>query len=116
MKATTAALVFGLALAPSLPTQAAEHNHDGHAMASGQSMENMEMAWADGTVKKINPDAGKVTITHGPLSSLDMPAMTMVFRVKDPAWLAQMKPGDRIRFVAERLNGALTVTDIQASR
>ncbi len=116
MKATTTALVFGLALAPVLPALAAEHNHDGHAMGQGQPMANMAAAWADGTVKKINPDAGKVTITHGPLSSLDMPAMTMVFRVKDPTWLEQMKPGDRIRFVVERLNGALTVTDIQASR
>lgn len=65
-----------------------------------------------GEVKKVNKDAGKVTIKHGPLTSLDMPPMTMVFRVKDPAMLDKVKAGDKIHFVAERANGAMTVTQI----
>jgi Cu/Ag efflux protein CusF len=62
-----------------------------------------------GEVRKVDKSAGKVTIKHGPLDNLGMPAMTMVFRVKDPALLDQMKAGDRINFIAEKLNGAITV-------
>jgi Cu(I)/Ag(I) efflux system protein CusF len=116
MKSTTLTLIAGLFLAPQFQALAADHSHDGHAghaMSAGQAMDT---AWADGTIKKINADAGKVTISHGPLANLDMPAMTMVFRVKDPAWLSQIKPGDRIRFIVERQDGALTVTALQLGR
>lgn len=113
MKLTAAAILFGLVLVPVMPAVAGQHDHDGPAMGQGQAM---DPAWADGTVKKVNADAGKVTISHGPLTSLDMPAMTMVFRISDPAMLDQMKPGNRIRFVVERLGGALTVTALQPGR
>ena len=65
-----------------------------------------------GEVKKVNKDTGKLTIKHGPLASLDMPAMTMVFRVKDPAMLEKVKAGDKINFAVERANGAITVTQL----
>ncbi len=68
-----------------------------------------------GEIRKIDRDQGKVTIRHEALANLDMPAMTMVFRVKDPAMLDRIKEGDRIRFVAERLNGALTVVEWAAA-
>ncbi|SDY87326.1 Cu and Ag efflux protein CusF [Collimonas sp. OK242] len=71
-------------------------------------------AMSAGEVKKIDKETGKITIKHGPLVNLDMPPMTMVFRVKDPAMLDQVKPGDKINFVVEKANGALTVTQIQA--
>jgi Cu(I)/Ag(I) efflux system periplasmic protein CusF len=68
----------------------------------------------DGQVTKIDQSAGKITIKHGPIKSLDMnEAMTMVFRVQDPGMLKQVKPGDKIKFSAERVNGAITVTKIQ---
>jgi Cu(I)/Ag(I) efflux system periplasmic protein CusF len=67
----------------------------------------------DGEVKKVDKDAGKLTIKHGPLTNLDMPGMTMVFRVKDPAMLDQVKEGDKIRFVADRVNGAITVVELK---
>ena len=57
-----------------------------------------------------------VTIKHGPLDYLGMPAMTMVFRVKDPAMLDQMKEGDRINFVAEKVNGAITVIQAEPAK
>ncbi|AMO99293.1 copper binding periplasmic CusF family protein [Collimonas arenae] len=66
-------------------------------------------AMSVGEVKKIDKEAGKITIKHGPLANLDMPPMTMVFRVSDPAMLNQLQAGDQIKFVAERENGALTV-------
>ncbi|MBI1988457.1 MAG: copper-binding protein [Betaproteobacteria bacterium] len=64
---------------------------------------------ADGEVRKVDKETGKVTIKHGPLVNLDMPAMTMVFRVKDPAMLDQLKAGDKINFEAAKVGGAYTV-------
>ena len=71
---------------------------------------------SDGEVQKIDKSAGKITIKHGPLQKLGMPAMTMVFRVKDPSMLDQIKEGDRIKFVAEKIDGVLSVTQLQASK
>jgi Cu/Ag efflux protein CusF len=66
-----------------------------------------------GEVKKVDTSAGKLTIKHGPLDNLGMDAMTMVFKVKDPAMISQVKPGDKIDFVAEEVDGALTVAKLQ---
>ncbi len=66
-----------------------------------------------GVVKKIDLELGKITISHGPLANLDMPAMTMVFRVVDPKLLTQAKVNDSIRFEAEKINGAYTVLRIE---
>lgn len=66
-----------------------------------------------GTVKKVDVSAGKMTIIHGPIKNLKMEAMTMVFRVSDPAMLKQVKAGNKIMFDADRVNGALTVTRIK---
>jgi Cu/Ag efflux protein CusF len=69
--------------------------------------------YTKGVVKKVDIKAGKVTIIHEELTSLDMPAMTMVFRTADEAMLEKMKEGDEIEFVAERVNGKLTVTGLK---
>jgi Cu(I)/Ag(I) efflux system protein CusF len=66
----------------------------------------------NGDVRKVDSAAGKLTIRHGPIDNLDMAAMTMVFRVPDRALLAGVKEGDAVRFHAERVDGALTVTRI----
>ncbi len=68
---------------------------------------------SEGEVKKVDASAGKLTIKHGPLTNWDMGAMTMVFRVKDPEMLTQVKEGDKIKFIAEKVNGALTVMTLQ---
>ncbi|MBY6059773.1 copper-binding protein [Leisingera daeponensis] len=66
-----------------------------------------------GTVKKVDPKSGKVTIKHEELVDLEMPAMTMVFRVADDAMLEQLKAGDPIEFTAERVKGKLTITALK---
>ena len=66
-----------------------------------------------GEVKKVDNGTGKITIKHGPLRNIGMDAMTMVFRVRDPAMLGQVKAGDTIRFIAEASNGQLTVTQLE---
>jgi len=71
---------------------------------------------ADGEIRKVDKDAKKITIRHGPIPSLDMPAMTMVFQVKEPAMLEQVKPGDKAKFEAQKLGGAFTVTKIEAAK
>ena len=76
----------------------------------------LAQALADGEVRKIDKDAKKITIKHGPIQSLDMPPMTMVFQVKDPAMLEQVKAGDKVKFQAEKVGGAFTVTKIQPAQ
>lgn len=73
---------------------------------------------ASGEVRKIDEAAGKITMKHGPIKNLDMEdaSMTMVFRVKDPAMLKQVKVGDKVQFGADRINGQITVTTIQKSK
>jgi Cu/Ag efflux protein CusF len=67
-----------------------------------------------GQVTKIDESAGKITIKHGPLKKFDMEdGMTMVFRAQNPALLKGVKPGDKIMFDPERINGQFTVTKIE---
>ena len=73
-------------------------------------------ALSDGEVRKVDKDAKKITIKHGPLANLDMPPMTMVFQVKDPAMLEQVKAGDKVKFQAEKIGAAYTVTKIEPVR
>ena len=71
-----------------------------------------------GVVKKIDAGAGKITLTSGPIKSLDMDDdnMTMVFRVQDPAMLKQVKVGDKVQFAAGLVNGEIAVTSLQKSK
>jgi len=68
----------------------------------------------EGEIKKVDKDTAKLTIKHGALKNLDMMPMTMVFKVQDKAMLAQVAPGDKVRFAAEKINGAITVTAMEA--
>ena len=98
----TTALTALLALGFTAPAMAAEHDHSAmHSASTAQPM-------ADGVVKKVDKAAGKVTISHGPLPD-GMPAMTMAFKVKQAAWLDQLKAGQKIRFALEDVNGASTI-------
>jgi Cu(I)/Ag(I) efflux system periplasmic protein CusF len=69
-----------------------------------------------GEVRKVDKEAGKVTLKHGPIPNLEMPPMTMVFKVREPAMLEKVKAGDQVRFKAENVNGAFVVTDLQPAR
>jgi Cu/Ag efflux protein CusF len=81
--------------------------------AAGKASSDRGQAMTSGVVKKVDKDAGKVTIRHGPLENLGMPQMTMVFRVKDPSMLDRLKEGDEIRFVADKVDGAYTVMQFE---
>jgi Cu(I)/Ag(I) efflux system protein CusF len=114
MKALFTSTLIALVTLGAAPVQAAG-DHAGHGMAM-QATASTEMQMVDGVVKKVDKSAGKVTLSHGPLSNLSMPAMTMVFRVKDANWLGQMKAGDKIRFMADNVNGAVTVVHFEPAK
>lgn len=81
---------------------------DAAPASSAASAENSE-----GEIRKVDKDAKKITIRHGELKNLDMPPMTMVFQVKDPAMLDKVKQGDKVNFVAEKVDGKFTVMQIE---
>jgi len=70
----------------------------------------------NGEVRKVDKGAGKITLKHDPIPNLEMPGMTMVFRVKDPSVLDRLKEGDKIKFAADKIDGALTVTEVQVNK
>lgn len=73
-----------------------------------------QAASISGEVKKIDESSGKITLKHGPAKSLGMDEpMTMVYRVKDPAMLKQVKAGDKVTFEAEEAATGYTVTKMQ---
>jgi Cu(I)/Ag(I) efflux system protein CusF len=95
-----AAAAFTLALAP------AAFAEDAKPTAS------VDGSVSTGEIKKVDRDTGKLTIKHGELKNLHMPAMTMVFDATDKASLAQLKPGDKITFVAGNADGQLTADNV----
>lgn len=101
------------ALLLALPPAFADDAHHGAAAATAAA--GNTAALSEGTVKKVDKAAGKLTIAHGPLANLDMPAMTMVFKAADPAMLDKVKPGDKIRFAAERKAGVFIVKSLETA-
>ena len=69
----------------------------------------------DGEVRKVDKDAAKITVRHGEIKHLEMPAMTMVFQVKDRGMLDKVKAGDKVRFNADKVGGVYTITQIQTA-
>lgn len=70
----------------------------------------------DGEVRKVDKGTKKITIKHGEIKSMDMPPMTMVFQVQEPALLDAVKAGDKVRFKVINSNGAMVVTEIQPAK
>ncbi len=87
-------------------------HHRGHAPAAANS-EAAANGLSEGTVRRINADAGTVTIAHGPLANLDMPPMTMTFRLSGEASLDGLANGDKIRFAADKDGDEFVVTEIE---
>jgi Cu/Ag efflux protein CusF len=107
MKTASALLCTTFLVLPA--AYADEAHHKPAANATSQAAE----ALAEGEVRRVDKDAKKITIRHGPIAKLGMPAHTMVFQVKDPAMLDQVKPGDEVKFDAEKVGGAFLLTRIE---
>jgi len=107
-----AALLAALALLP-LASRAAQ---PGSAATTTVASSAAPAPLVDGLVKRVDPAGARVTVAHGPIPNIGMPAMTMVFRLKDPSWAARLKAGEQIRFSADEVNGQLIITRLEPRR
>ena len=103
-----------LVFAATAQAQSTGTDHSAHHQTAASGT-GAAAAMTDGEVRKIDKAQGKVTLKHGPIANLEMPPMTMVFKVADPKMLDSLKDGDKVRFSADRVNGAITVTAIEAA-
>jgi len=116
IRATGLALVISAAAMS--PAWAASHQggHGTHGDHGKPTAPAASSGMTDGEVRKVDREGGKVTLRHAEIKSLDMPAMTMVFVVKDKAMLDKLKVGDKIKFKATSDGGKLTVTEIASGK
>ncbi|MDQ8020714.1 MAG: copper-binding protein [Moraxellaceae bacterium] len=84
-----------------------------YALAQTSASTGTELPLADATVRKVDKAAGRLTLSHGELVNLDMPPMTMAFRVKDPGWLDKVKVGDKLRVAVDKVDGSYTVVRVE---
>jgi Cu/Ag efflux protein CusF len=109
-----AALIAITAASGTASAQTHDHGHAQPRQGSPAAPESGTIS--TGEVQEVNKQDGTLTIQHGPLTNLNMPGMTMVFKVADPAMLSEVKAGDKIRFRADDVNGELTVTRLESAR
>jgi hypothetical protein len=91
----------------------ASNTASGFKRTAGEAAGALPLSEAE--VRKVDTAVGKITLRHGEIPNLEMPPMTMVFQVRDPALLAKVKAGDKVRFTADKVNGAYTVMSIEPS-
>lgn len=111
MKTLLSALMITLGSFTAM-TGCAQEDHSNHD-AMAQSDTEAAVALVHAEVKKVDQTAGTVTLAHDAIPNLEMPAMTMSFKVKDPGSLAGVQAGDHIRFQAENVDGEFTVTHFE---
>lgn len=107
MKSRLNAILAAAAIAFSL----AGHAQSQAAPAAGASAASPAVFTA-AEVRKVDKDARKITLKHGEIKNLDMPAMTMVFAVRDDVVLDKVKAGDKVQFKAIDDGGKLTVVEV----
>ena len=107
MKSLFCAIALALAVAAPAIAQPKADEHAAHHPAAADM--------ADGEVRKIDKAGARITIKHGEIKTIDMPPMTMVFQVKQPALLDKVTAGDKIRFMAEKAGTAYVVTAIETA-
>lgn len=108
LKTLTPTLILALAATLSTATTAQTASQPSRADNDAAAI-----AMTDGEIRKVDKDAKKLTIKHGAIKNLDMPGMTMVFQVKDPALLDKVKAGDKVKFKADMIGGSVVVTEMQ---
>ncbi len=106
--------VLLLAAAPSWAQATGHEGHEGHGAAA--PVTSAAAVLVNGEVRKVDASANRITLSHDAIPNLGMPKMTMVFAVKEPAMLKQVKAGDKVRFAADRIGGELTVVGLQAAK
>jgi Cu(I)/Ag(I) efflux system periplasmic protein CusF len=105
--------IVAMALSGAAFAQTSNADHSAHHAPAASAA---AAPTTDGEVRKVDREQGKVTLKHGPITNLDMPGMTMVFKVADPKRLDAIKQGDKVKFAAENVNGSVTVTAIEIAK
>ena len=104
-------------LVESALAQHAGHSHAGSSAAtpgaSAGATSDGVVEMSDGEVRRVDKDSAKITLKHGEIKNLDMPPMTMVFQVKEPALLDKLKAGDKVKFRAEKAASGYVVTAVE---
>ena len=110
MKRNLIFMLFASASMLPFASMAAEHDHGSHHTA--QTATPAESQLTEATIKKLDKEKGKVTLSHGPLPN-GMPAMTMIYQVKDKTWLKDASEGGKALFRAETVNGAMNLVEFK---
>ena len=71
-----------------------------------------QTATSSGEVRRVDAAQGKITLKHGPIAELDLPAMTLVYRIT-PALLSGINPGDKVTFTATRQDDQYVISAIK---
>ena len=121
MKNTLCTSLAAFCLALAAPAFAQDHSaHAGHGAAPAATpaadTTSADAVMTAGEITRVDARSGKLTIRHEDIKNLNMPAMTMVFGLKDAAQAAPFKAGDKVRFHAVDNNGSLTITRIEAAQ
>ena len=110
LKLAAVSLTLATAAVAARTTPPEDHsNHHPETSAAA----NVDAFKAEGEVRKVDREARKLTLRHGPIPNLEMPDMTMVFRVSDPKMLDGLEAKQKVRFTADRIEGQLTVTSLE---
>ncbi len=111
-------ILFAAATLAGAPLTAVAANHDQHAghLSANAADADKKPEMVDAEVRKIDLDAKKITLKHGPIKSLDMPGMTMVFQIKDNKILDNIKVGDKVKFSTEQTKSGYVVTSIEGAK
>lgn len=117
MSLALAIAALALAAPVQAQTPASDHSaHSAHSAAPAGGAPGAARDAIDGEVRKVDPEARKITLRHGPIAAFDMPGMTMVFQVRDPRMLDGLKTGDKVRFKVDKIDGQYTVTELAPAR
>ena len=116
MKTTLSSISLALLTPMAALANDAHHKPPAAADADAAGITAGAVDMTDAEVRKIDMEGGKITLKHADIKSLDMPAMTMVFVVKDKAMLDKLKTGDKVRFKAINDAGKFTVTEIEPAK
>ena len=85
-----------------------------HAPSHGHAHPATDMV--EGEVQQVDKTARNIMLRHSEIKKFDMPAMTMVFHVKEPALLDKVKAGDKVKFRLEAVGGVPMVTAIELAK
>ena len=111
LAASLLVLGTGSALAQAPAAAAADSHSSHHPAAAASTTPQAELS--EGEITRWDPRTLRLTLKHGEIKNLEMPPMTMVFRVADASVVGDLKPGDKVRFRAEQVSGAYHVQRIE---